>query len=76
MSTRPLTRQEQVLVDRERLAVFIREIKRYKTLWGMPPDKIAFRDAWRATQELRGLAGRATQPQRENLSTGVQHDPR
>lgn len=55
MSTRPLTRHEQVLVDRERLAVFIREIKRYRCTWGMPPDKVAFRDAWRATQPQRDV---------------------
>lgn len=47
---RPLTKHEQLLVDRERLATFVREIKHYKTLWGLQPDKIAFRDAWRATQ--------------------------
>lgn len=29
---------------------FVREIKHYKTRWGIPPDRIAFRDAWKATQ--------------------------
>ena len=46
----PLTKHEQLALDRERLAIFVREIKHYKTRWGIPPDRIAFRDAWKATQ--------------------------
>ena len=46
----PLTKQEQLALDRERLAIFVREIKHYRCVWGVPPDRIAFRDAWKATQ--------------------------
>lgn len=61
--SRHITTHAQLLLDRERLAIFIREIKRYRTTWGIPPDKVAFRDAWRATQ-----------PQREfSLNQGAQH---
>ena len=50
-----LTKHDQLLIDRARLAVFVREIKRYKTMWGIPPDRAAFRNAWRATQATQRL---------------------
>ena len=52
MSRPPLTlsRAEQSKLDREKLSLFIRHIKRYKAQWGLPPDRIAFRDAWLAAK--------------------------
>ncbi len=47
--THRLTKAEQLRLDRERLATFVREIKHYRAQWGMPPDKIAFRNAWLMT---------------------------
>lgn len=50
MTPKPLSRAEQSKLDREKLSLFIRHIKRYKAQWGMPPDKIAFRNAWLAAK--------------------------
>jgi hypothetical protein len=50
MTPKPLSRAEQVRLDREKLSLFIRHIKHYKCVWGLPPDKVAFRNAWMAAK--------------------------
>lgn len=45
-----LSRAEQSKLDREKLSLFIRHIKHYKAMWGLPPDKVAFRNAWMAAK--------------------------
>lgn len=60
--TRPLTVNEKHIEAQRYLATFIREIKHYRTTWGMPPDKVAFRDAVRAAQR-----------ERERNLSGVRH---
>ena len=51
--TRVLTTHERHIEAQRYLATFIREIKHYRTTWGMPPDKIAFREAVKAAQQER-----------------------
>ena len=48
-----LTTHDRHIEAQRYLATFIREIKHYKTLWGMPPGKIAFREAVKAAQQER-----------------------
>ena len=50
MTPKPISRAEQSKLDREKLSLFIRHIKHYKAQWNLPPDKVAFRDAWLAAK--------------------------
>ena len=50
MTPKPLSRAEQSKLDRERLSLFIRHIKHYRTQWGIPEDRIAFRNCWLAAK--------------------------
>jgi hypothetical protein len=50
MTPKPLSRAEQSKLDREKLSLFIRHIKHYRTQWGIPEDKLAFRNAWLAAK--------------------------
>lgn len=69
--SRALTVHDRHIEAQRYLATFIREIKHYRTTWGIPPDKVAFRDAIRAAQNERGRAVRCAQRER-NLS-GAHH---
>ena len=59
--TRVLTTHERHIEAQRYLATFIREIKHYRTTWGCPPDKVAFRDAIKAAQQecLRAVGSSA-----------------
>lgn len=48
------TKQEQLALDRERLAQFIRAKKHYTAVWGPNQGRLIFMSAWRTTQPLRG----------------------
>ena len=50
MTPKPISRAEQSKLDREKLSLFIRHIKHYKAQWNLPPDKVAFRNAWLAAK--------------------------
>lgn len=45
-----LSRAEQAKLDREKLSLFVRHAKHYRAVWGMPLDKIAFRNCWLAAK--------------------------
>lgn len=71
-----LTTHERHIEAQRYLATFIREIKHYKTLWGCPPDAVAFRDAIKAAQQERASAigsSAARAAQRERNLSGVRH---
>lgn len=42
----PLTKQEQQKRDREKLSLFVRHVKHYRTTWGIAEDKFVFRNCW------------------------------
>lgn len=69
---RVLTTHDRHVEAQRYLATFIREIKHYRTTWGMPPDKVAFREAVKAAQRERLSVSEGGAGRREHIS-GVRH---
>ena len=63
--------EQKLIRDKRVLALFVRNLKRYRTVWGVPADKAAFRSMWLAAKfEIDGKE----EPKRKHQPLRIQRD--